>query len=240
MEKIFISYSHTDSSVADSITQVLEDMNLPYFRDIKDIGWGDKITNSVRDGIGESIAIIVIISPGSLKSHWVSYEVGYATALKKKVLPYLTHPSIDPPGFLSDLLNISSEQQVRDFFHSIPNLKTSDIHSEKNNEISKQQVQFNNLATKMNALFLEMKEDLSAEENQFVREFVALQGGTVFSHSGKQRFEYRSNVHRNLFNQVDLLVEYGFVKIAKKTNTSIYRMTEEFVNFLLAYDIDKK
>jgi insertion element IS1 protein InsB len=71
---------------------------------------------SGSQGLESSVAIIVIISPGSLKSHWVPYEVGYATALRKKILPYLTHPSINPPGFLADLLHIKSEEQIRDFF----------------------------------------------------------------------------------------------------------------------------
>jgi TIR domain len=234
MKKVFISYSHTDTSIADGIAAVLQELSLDYFRDVKDIQWGDGINNSVREGLESSSAIIVIVSPGSLKSHWVPYEVGYATALKKKILPFLTHPALDVPGFIADLSYVKSEEQVRNFFELVSNQKSLATNSDvQDKSISKPKI-FNELSIAMSDLFSEMKSDLSSSENKFVREFVTLDGGVMFTHGGKLRFEYRSNVHPHLFNQVDILESYGFVKVVLETNTKIYRMTEEFVDLLLS------
>lgn len=116
MGSVFISYSHTDAEVADQIVNILENLDVPYFRDIKDIEWGEKITARIKQGLTNANAIIVIISPGSLKSHWVSYEVGFATARGIRLLPFLTHPALDPPGFITDFAYAKDLDQVTEYF----------------------------------------------------------------------------------------------------------------------------
>ena len=46
------------------------------------------------------------------------FEVGYASALGKKILPYLTHPSHDVPSYIRDLKYLTQVDQVRDYFSS--------------------------------------------------------------------------------------------------------------------------
>ena len=121
MKSVFISYSHTDSAVADSIAVALDEMGIEYFRDVKNIEVGDPISASVRQGLQNASAIIVIISPGSLKSQWVAYEVGFGVGTHKRVLPYLTHPALDLPGFMSDLLYATSINKLRAYFVNNPN-----------------------------------------------------------------------------------------------------------------------
>jgi hypothetical protein len=41
MRKVFISYLHTDAKIADAIVAALEEIEVDYFRDSKDIQWGD-------------------------------------------------------------------------------------------------------------------------------------------------------------------------------------------------------
>lgn len=121
MATVFISYSHTDSAVADSISQALQELGVDYFRDVKNIELGDPISASVREGLQNASAIIVIISPASLKSQWVAYEVGFGTASNKRVMPFLTHPSLDLPSFMSDLLYAKSIEELSEFFATNPN-----------------------------------------------------------------------------------------------------------------------
>lgn len=114
--QVFLSYSHTDATTADTIASVLSAVGVTYFRDVKDMHWGDQVNHSVREAIEDSTAVIVIISPGSLKSQWVPYEIGYASALRKRILPFLTHPAIDPPHYAAGLLYVSDTAEIRKFF----------------------------------------------------------------------------------------------------------------------------
>src|SRR5882724_8937385 len=119
MRSVFISYSRVDATTANEITAVLTDLGVQYFRDIKNINWGDAINSRVRDELRKCIAVLVIISPASLKSQWVPYEIGHASALGKKILPFLTHPSIEAPLYIRDLNFITSIEQVKDYFSNL-------------------------------------------------------------------------------------------------------------------------
>ena len=91
MKTVFLSYSHDDSDVADKIGNILKGLDVSFFIDNKSIDLGTSITSEVRDAITNCRALIVVVSPASLKSHWVPYEIGHASALGKKVIPFLTH-----------------------------------------------------------------------------------------------------------------------------------------------------
>src|SRR6266511_1983062 len=93
-QTVFISYASVDHEIAEKLAQVLKEADVEYFLDQKDINWGVPITTRVQQGIAECSAIIVVISPASLKSQWVPFEVGHAMGAGKVVLPFVTHPSI--------------------------------------------------------------------------------------------------------------------------------------------------
>ena len=116
MHSVFISYSHIDAAVADDICLRLESAKVSHFRDIKNIDWGDGINERVREALLESQSILVIVSPASLKSLWVPFEIGYCAALNRKVLPYLVHPSIELPGYIAGIKNISNLDDLSAYF----------------------------------------------------------------------------------------------------------------------------
>jgi SAM-dependent methyltransferase len=116
--QIFISYSRNDEHEAKKITNVLDELKIDYFKDVKDIEWGKSVQNEVTVALSDCHAVLVVISPGSVKSQWVPYEIGYAMALKKRILPYLTHESITIPGYISNLNYTTSLDTVRNTFSS--------------------------------------------------------------------------------------------------------------------------
>lgn len=116
MTTVFISYSHVDSKEADELASLLDELDIEYFRDVKDINWGDSISSKVRDALDSCVAILVIVSPASLKSHWVPYEIGHASALRKIILPFLTHPSLEIPHYIRDLNYATTVEKVKDYF----------------------------------------------------------------------------------------------------------------------------
>ncbi len=118
MSKVFISYSATDEPMASRVAKILEDLDIEYFLDRKDVHWGDKIVDRVSDGLSESSDVVIVLSPASLKSQWVAFEVGHAKALRKRLLPILTHPALDVPDFLRGINYVSSVAEVRRHFKS--------------------------------------------------------------------------------------------------------------------------
>ena len=113
---VFISYSHSDHAVADAIVDTLDNLGIATFRDIKNIEWGHALSSSVQNGLQSASAIIVILSPGSIKSQWVAYEVGFGIGTKKRIFPFLTHPNLDRPGFIGDLIYVKSVAEVHNYF----------------------------------------------------------------------------------------------------------------------------
>lgn len=120
---VFISYSTIDGEVAESIATILEGMEIEYFLDKKEIQWGDRFEGTIRKKIGDCSHLVVIVSPASVQSPWVPYEVGQARALNKILLPYLTHPSINLPSFLANLHYVSEMESVRAFFDNLSKIQ---------------------------------------------------------------------------------------------------------------------
>lgn len=118
-QAVFISYSGVDQRVAEELAAVLDRTRVPYFLHRKDIDWGAHVTARVQEGLADCAAVIVIISPASLKSHWVPFEVGHAMGTGKLVLPFLVHPSLDLPGYLADLHYATDLHQVETYLREL-------------------------------------------------------------------------------------------------------------------------
>ena len=116
MPNVFMSYSHVDAVLATELGSAIDHVGITYFRDIKDINWGERIDAAVQTALEDSNALLVIISPGSLKSLWVPYEIGYFAALKRLILPYLTHPSLELPSYIANLKHVGAVSDATDHF----------------------------------------------------------------------------------------------------------------------------
>lgn len=76
--KTFISHSHKDAAFAAKLAKDLELRGLEVFY----AGWslrpGDSLIQKIADGITSSGALIVVLSPNSVKSRWVKMELSLA------------------------------------------------------------------------------------------------------------------------------------------------------------------
>ena len=97
---------------------MLEKAGMDCFFDKKDVKWGDAVVNRIEEELAACTHLVVVISPASLQSQWVPFEIGIAIGRNKKVLPLLTHPSIEPPSFLQSLHYISSLDEAITYFSS--------------------------------------------------------------------------------------------------------------------------
>lgn len=126
--KIFISYSHIDSEIADKLSQILNKTEIDFFLDKKNIKWGENLQEKIIDELdNKTTHIIPIISPASIKSQWVVYEIITAKNKNITILPFLTHPSMDIPFFLKDLKYTSKLEDIDNYFNGITHANSLNI-----------------------------------------------------------------------------------------------------------------
>lgn len=100
--KIFVSYAHKNTRSRDFIDMLELKVNNGYFN--KDhttfelwtdrhINPGDEWQKEIDQKISESFAIVVLITPESVQSHYVTYEWAFAIGLKKVVIPIVLETS---------------------------------------------------------------------------------------------------------------------------------------------------
>lgn len=125
IQKVFISYSNVDQKEADKISRMLSKLGVDFFLDRKDIDLGDPINKKIQEALNDCSMILIIISPASLKSQWVPYEIGQAKALNKTILPYFLHPSLDVPSYLQGIHYKTKLNDLKKFFkHLIKDSQT--------------------------------------------------------------------------------------------------------------------
>lgn len=130
VKRVFISYSNIDREVAEKIAEILKNEGVEYFLGEKNIQWGNDINNTINNTLANRITHeIVVLSPASIRSQWVAYEVGFAMAKDVTILPFLTHPSIEIPLFLNGYNYTVDLNDVRKYFRNDKKYMT--IYNEK-------------------------------------------------------------------------------------------------------------
>lgn len=106
---IFISYQNSDKFEAKKIADYLISAGINVYFDEYDgdlkksnqTNHPNRVTESLCKGINNSSHMVVIVSPKTMKSHWVPFEIGYG--YDKTELSVLTIKGI-PKGSLPDYL----------------------------------------------------------------------------------------------------------------------------------------
>lgn len=78
MRQIFISYSHKDKEIADTLYSYLNERGVRVFIDTWGIGIGERITEVLGDAISGSNYVIILASPEAIRSSWVQAELDTA------------------------------------------------------------------------------------------------------------------------------------------------------------------
>ena len=92
--KTFISHSSRDKWIARKLSEELVGLDCETFLDEKDIYTGESIDETIHDHLNECDDFLLLLSPDSIKSHWVLIELGGALALKKRIVIILLY--LDP------------------------------------------------------------------------------------------------------------------------------------------------
>lgn len=78
MRQVFISYSHTDSQLAQTLSTYLQKKGIRVFLDAWRIGVGERISEVLSDALSASNYVILLASQKALASSWVSAEIDAA------------------------------------------------------------------------------------------------------------------------------------------------------------------
>jgi len=113
MAKVFISYSRQDNTFAHRLVQDLRSTDQTVWMDVSTLragqDWADEIDRAVR----AYDALILVVSPDSMKSEWVSKETILAMNLKKPIVPVMCRQT-DLPVHLVDIQYIDFQDRYNE------------------------------------------------------------------------------------------------------------------------------
>ncbi len=89
MNRVFISYSRRNKSIAERIARDLSDAGMDVWVDWRQIQAGEFWQDEIFRGIERSEIVVVCLSPSAVKSEWVQREVNTANDQGKIILPVM-------------------------------------------------------------------------------------------------------------------------------------------------------
>jgi hypothetical protein len=105
--KIFISHSSTDKPFVRRLAKGLEQAGYSVWLDEKELRVGDALSAEISAALKASPVVIVVVSPSSVKSKWLDYELSIATERMIKgdcrVIPVVIG-DVTPPAQVTGLL----------------------------------------------------------------------------------------------------------------------------------------
>lgn len=91
--KVFLSHSHSDKPFVEKLKSDLEKHGISTWYDNRDLDIGDIISDVLSQGIKQSWCFLIVVSPQSVNSNWVKYELDEAydahISKGKRILPVL-------------------------------------------------------------------------------------------------------------------------------------------------------
>jgi hypothetical protein len=91
-KRVFLSYAHQDRAFAESLKARLDEVlaehsqALDVFDVQSSVGAGENIRDAIQSAMHRASTVVIVSSPASDASQWVSYEAGLADALGKDVV----------------------------------------------------------------------------------------------------------------------------------------------------------
>jgi hypothetical protein len=85
----FLSYSAADVAIAEQVARELQSLNISVWWDRR-LKLGDRWAQAIRESLDRATAVLVLVTPASMESHWVELEWSQALSQAKTVIPILT------------------------------------------------------------------------------------------------------------------------------------------------------
>lgn len=92
---VFISHSSRDSWIARTLAAQVAALGAEPWLDVKELEGGDIILEKISEGLDACQEALVLISPESVQSQWVVFEIGAVWGQHKRITPILNNVSPD-------------------------------------------------------------------------------------------------------------------------------------------------
>jgi hypothetical protein len=113
--QVFISYDRSDEAFAKALSSQLSKRGLSVWSANQEVLPGDNPWLRVGEALKKSRAMVVLISPDSMRSEWVRREIEYALGdpnYQGRVFPVKVRPTNDMPWILRKFKTFDGKQSA--------------------------------------------------------------------------------------------------------------------------------
>lgn len=113
--QVFLSYENTDKEFASALSSELERRGLSVWLDKRNLLPGDNWSLEIGKALAKSQAMVVLISPESMRSNQVRQEIEYALGnsnYEHRLFPVEVRPTTDVPYILSKFRILKGTQSA--------------------------------------------------------------------------------------------------------------------------------
>lgn len=94
MHRIFLSYAMDDRAAAERLHDLISKYPAVNIFTTQTLSAGENWQAKLRDEISKCSVFLVLLSPNSVDSNWVLYELGAAWAMGKPIISIVTDPEL--------------------------------------------------------------------------------------------------------------------------------------------------
>lgn len=114
--KVFISHSSKDKKFVRHLKDCLLENTIDTWLDEDQLEFGDSLINKLENALDETSHLVIVLSPASIESDWVKFELKKAlinqkTGLTQKIIP-IKYRDCKIPDELSDLVYADLSEEV--------------------------------------------------------------------------------------------------------------------------------
>lgn len=124
MMQVFLSYANSDKEFASALSNELERRGLSVWLDKRNLLPGDNWPLEIGKALAKSQAMIVLISPESMRSDKVRQEIEYAlghSSFEHRVFPVEVRPTHEVPWILRKFSILKGTQSTAKISQTIAN-----------------------------------------------------------------------------------------------------------------------
>lgn len=250
---IFISYSDHDKEKVNLIVKELEGNTMFYPIVIASNREALKpLAEKVAEGIVKSKIIVPILTAKSITTQWINQEIGFASALTKKIMPIIEQDIIDTlKGFIhkqidlpySYTANTNKASEHKDFVTQVRNLisdlerdyqafvSVEELPEKSDFEKSLEEADRANAEIEFQRLrkaFLDSGEGLEAAKAEVLNMYSDIEEKIKILQEKKFRFSFDKEVYRPLFilRSEGISFSLAWIQPYLNTNTDAYLLVK--------------